>query len=69
VGLVGESLADPIGKAAWRDACLQVPGDPATRYRNVLTGEELQPESRGGKAVLPLSAVFATFPVALLRSI
>jgi maltooligosyltrehalose synthase len=67
VGLVGGSTAVPLGQEAWGDACLRVPAEGGARYVNVLTGEEVGVERHGGRTVLPLHAVFATWPVALLR--
>jgi (1->4)-alpha-D-glucan 1-alpha-D-glucosylmutase len=54
----------PLG-AAWGNDQLRVPVSPGTRYTNIFTGESVSvPEQQ----VLPLSAVLATFPVALLVS-
>ncbi|HEX5872220.1 MAG TPA: hypothetical protein VFY65_17450 [Longimicrobium sp.] len=51
--------------ADWKGTRIVLPADVAGRYRNVLTGEELHPTSRG----LDLTEVFASFPVALLERI
>jgi (1->4)-alpha-D-glucan 1-alpha-D-glucosylmutase len=54
----------PVG-VAWGNDELQVPVSPGTRYTNVFTGESVTvPEQQ----TLPLSAILATFPVALLVS-
>jgi (1->4)-alpha-D-glucan 1-alpha-D-glucosylmutase len=53
----------PLGPA-WGNDLLRVPVS-GTRYTNVFTGESLSvPEQQ----ILPLSAILATFPVALLVS-
>ena len=54
----------PLGPA-WGNDQLRVPVSSGTRYTNVFTGESLSvPEQQ----ILPLSAILATFPVALLVS-
>jgi maltooligosyltrehalose synthase len=54
----------PLGPA-WGNDQLRVPVLPGTRYTNVFTGERVSvPEQQ----TLPLSAVLATFPVALFVS-
>jgi (1->4)-alpha-D-glucan 1-alpha-D-glucosylmutase len=54
----------PLGPA-WGNDLLRVPVSEGTRYTNVFTGESL---SVSEQQSLPLSAVLATFPVALLVS-
>ncbi|HEY7139129.1 MAG TPA: malto-oligosyltrehalose synthase [Methylomirabilota bacterium] len=55
----------PVG-AVWAGTRLELP-EPAPRlYRNVLTGERLEVETRDGRPGLPLEALFAIFPMALL---
>jgi len=56
----------PHGLGYWADTWLEIPGDLAGRYTNVLTGEALETTAAGGGAGLPLGAVLAAFPVALL---
>ena len=51
----------PLGSDVWGDTAVSLAGLPAApRYRNVFTGEPVDPS-------LPLAAVLATFPVALLE--
>jgi (1->4)-alpha-D-glucan 1-alpha-D-glucosylmutase len=52
-----EPQGAPLGSRAWGEAKLAL---PPGRYRNVLTGDELE----GGE--VPLARLLATFPVALL---
>ena len=54
----------PLGPA-WGSDQLRVPVSSGTRYTNVFTGESL---SVAEQQTLPLSAILATFPVALLVS-
>ncbi|MCL4371438.1 MAG: malto-oligosyltrehalose synthase, partial [Chloroflexi bacterium] len=64
----GEEIA-PLGEKVWGDGRLVLSGtEPPGDYRNVLTGETIrsEPLPEGGQG-LPLSQVFATFPVALLE--
>jgi maltooligosyltrehalose synthase len=51
----------PLGEA-WGTDRLRVPA--GTTYRNIFTGEILTSDHDG----VPLSDIFATYPVALLRS-
>jgi len=53
----------------WRDSVLLLPAiEPGAAFRNVFTGEELIVVEREGQAALPLSEVFAHFPLALLQA-
>src|SRR5262249_32342128 len=57
----------PLGPEVWQDSVILLPSiRPEQLCRNVFTGETLAPAVRNGKTVLPLSQVFANFPVALL---
>src|SRR5262249_42559377 len=57
----------PLGAQVWQDGVLLLPGiRPQQRCRNIFTGETLQVDEHDGQAALPLAAVFANFPVALL---
>ena len=58
--LMPEGAAAPLGEAAWGAATLRL--DRAGAYRNVLTGERHEGEA------LPLAALFARFPAALLTA-
>ncbi|MGH7824243.1 MAG: malto-oligosyltrehalose synthase [Candidatus Binatia bacterium] len=51
---------------AWQESALMLPDDAPERWSDVLTGEELETTASEQKKVLPLSAVFQSFPVALL---
>jgi (1->4)-alpha-D-glucan 1-alpha-D-glucosylmutase len=53
----------PLGDA-WGKDPLRIPVSPGTLYRNVFTGETVTVAEDG----LPLSAIFATYPVALFLS-
>ncbi len=56
----------PIGRAVWGDTRLTLPSTEGTRYRNMLTGEELvvtgEPETG-----IDLADLFSVLPVALLQ--
>ncbi|MGB4780518.1 malto-oligosyltrehalose synthase [Candidatus Methylomirabilis sp.] len=58
----------PIGDGVWGDSTVVLPdGRADQRYRNVLTGEAVAALEHDGEVVLPLSRIFASFPVALLE--
>lgn len=58
----------PIGDGVWGDSTVVLPdGRADQRYCNVLTGEAVAALKHDGEVVLPLSRVFASFPVALLE--
>ena len=62
--LMRGKLELPLG-TAWGNDQLRIPVSPGTRYTSVFTGESLTvPEQQG----LPLSAILASYPVALLVS-
>lgn len=57
----------PIGEKVWEDTWLATPAaDRRGSYRNILTGETLEVREGEGQIGIPLSAVLACFPVALL---
>lgn len=59
----------PLG-AVWQDTWIQAPLPEAVRrFVNVFTGEQVQTESRDGKALLPAAAILASFPVAVLATL
>jgi (1->4)-alpha-D-glucan 1-alpha-D-glucosylmutase len=72
-GLVGRSLGDatpgasvgderwPLGES-WAGASVRLPADAPSSWHDVLTGREL----RGKAGALPVPAIFAELPVALL---
>ena len=57
----------PIGPV-WDGTWLELPAGAPHLYHNVLTGERVEAVLREGRPVLPLDAVLATFPVALLEA-
>ena len=58
----------PLGAAVWADDMLVLPGAAAGQaYTNVLTEEIVVATARDGVVGLPLAAVLANFPVALLE--
>ena len=66
----GNETVLPLSDAVWGDTALVLPHAPeGTRYRDALTGAELTVQMQNDLAVLPLGAVFAHFPAALLERI
>ncbi|HEX4592418.1 MAG TPA: malto-oligosyltrehalose synthase, partial [Gemmataceae bacterium] len=60
----------PLGRAAWRDTWLVLPREPVgRRFRNVLTGTEVEVQEGDGIAGLSLADVCRDIPVALLERI
>ncbi len=60
----------PVGEAVWGETILLLPaGVPGTRFRDRLTGAEIEPVSAGGRVALAAGQVLATFPVALLETV
>jgi (1->4)-alpha-D-glucan 1-alpha-D-glucosylmutase len=57
----------PVGPV-WEGTWLELPAWASHACRNVLTGERVEIATREGRPVLPLEAVFATFPLALLAA-
>jgi (1->4)-alpha-D-glucan 1-alpha-D-glucosylmutase len=58
----------PLGKEVWQRTWLPLPEDwPGHRYRNVLTAEVVPVSTHEGRPALPVEAVLASFPVALLE--
>ena len=53
----------PVGEAVWRNCRLLLPAAAPSRWQDGLSGREIV----GGPSGLPLAAVFAHLPVALLR--
>jgi (1->4)-alpha-D-glucan 1-alpha-D-glucosylmutase len=65
--LVPQAGGLPLGRAAWEDTRLVLPGvEPGRRLRNIYTGEELVAGEQEGRAYVAAAELFATFPVALL---
>jgi (1->4)-alpha-D-glucan 1-alpha-D-glucosylmutase len=66
--LTGGKEQPPLGVEVWRDTALLLPGEHQGRtYRNLFTGETLTVPDQAGGAGLPLAALLAHFPVALLH--
>ncbi|HUZ47436.1 MAG TPA: malto-oligosyltrehalose synthase [Terriglobia bacterium] len=57
----------PMGRAAWGRGKLVLPEDFPREWRNVLTGEALSVDRRGGEKAFPMAKLFSRFPVALLE--
>jgi (1->4)-alpha-D-glucan 1-alpha-D-glucosylmutase len=69
VSLLGDQAPAPLGPAVWGDTQVELPSAwSGTPYRNMLTGEHLLPVQEGERVCLPVSALLASFPVALLCS-
>ena len=70
VGLTDGEERPPLGADTWGDTWLALPADHAgRRYRNHFTGEELTATECDGAVGLPLAAICAHFPVALLEQV
>ncbi|MGH2460120.1 MAG: malto-oligosyltrehalose synthase [Chloroflexota bacterium] len=68
VGLTHGAPTCPLGAMTWGDTAVSLPeGLAGARFRNLLTGEAVNPTARDGVAMLDLAEVLRTFPVALLR--
>jgi (1->4)-alpha-D-glucan 1-alpha-D-glucosylmutase len=69
-GLASDEPRLPLGADVWQDTWLPLSSEGAApAYRNRLTGRVLVTESRDGEPGLPLAAVLAEFPVALLEAL
>jgi (1->4)-alpha-D-glucan 1-alpha-D-glucosylmutase len=67
VGLADGVEQPPLGAEVWGRTRLLLPQQLAARnYRNVFTGEALEPARHDGAPGLPLAAALGQFPVALL---
>ncbi len=61
---------DPLGGKAWGDSSIILPADiTGEKFGNVFTGETMEVIHGDGMKQLPLSEVFANFPVAMLEAI
>ncbi len=56
----------PLGESCWGGNALVLPKGGPRRWRNVLTGEEWEPQGVSSKKILSLSSVFGQLPQALL---
>jgi (1->4)-alpha-D-glucan 1-alpha-D-glucosylmutase len=67
-GMLTGTGSVPFGSAVWGDTRLVLSGAAAgQQYRNIFTGEIVSATESQDMAALPLAAVFASFPVALLE--
>ena len=63
-------LAPPVGPEFWTDTALVLPpGLADARWRDVLTGGEIEPTTVDGEPRLPLAGALSTLPVALLEKV
>ena len=69
VSLTNQGARYPLGEAVWGDTRVLLPfeGEEAGRYRNIFTGDVLEPARDDGVSTLQLAEVLAEFPVALLE--
>ena len=58
----------PLGAAVWGDTRVELPPSLPPAWRNVLTGEPADGQVEDGTSALPLAALLASFPVALLQA-
>ena len=60
----------PLGREVWQGTRIVLPaGQGGDRYRNVFTGEVLEPARQEDGSVLHLSDIISDFPVALLERV
>jgi (1->4)-alpha-D-glucan 1-alpha-D-glucosylmutase len=59
----------PLGPEYWADTRLALPPGLAGRYASVFTGERVETTGGPEAPVLPVGAVLASFPVALLERV
>lgn len=58
----------PLGVEVWQDTrIIQSFETAASRYRNIFTGEVLNPDQQEGRLSLALQDIFSVYPVALLE--
>jgi (1->4)-alpha-D-glucan 1-alpha-D-glucosylmutase len=70
-GLLGDSERPPMGEAVWSETEILLPQQArGARFRNIFTNETLECRAasaeEGAPCRLPLSAILASFPVAVL---
>jgi (1->4)-alpha-D-glucan 1-alpha-D-glucosylmutase len=67
--LLGESEELPLGAGVWADTAIELPRRfGAATLHNILDGCVVEATARDGAQFVPLSAVLANFPVALLAA-
>jgi (1->4)-alpha-D-glucan 1-alpha-D-glucosylmutase len=60
----------PLGKQVWGESRIVIPDEvPGDEFQNIFTGETIQRFDQDGQKVLPLSEIFANFPVAMLEKV
>ena len=52
--------------AWWHETLIELPADAPHRWRDVLSGEELEARVEGGRVVIDAAQLFRRFPIALL---
>jgi (1->4)-alpha-D-glucan 1-alpha-D-glucosylmutase len=67
VGRFFARMSDPPIGSAWADTELVLPPELGRRFRDVVGEREIRARADGANAVLPLDALFARLPVALLE--
>jgi 4-alpha-glucanotransferase/(1->4)-alpha-D-glucan 1-alpha-D-glucosylmutase len=68
-GLLEGTAEAPVGPGVWSDTRIVLPsGPPDLEYLNVFTGESLRPEPFKDGTCLPVAALLAQFPVALVHA-
>jgi (1->4)-alpha-D-glucan 1-alpha-D-glucosylmutase len=66
--LIRDSGGLPLGPEVWRDTRVIPPSNSAADcYRNIFTGEVLNPEQQDGNLSLALQDILSVYPVALLE--
>ena len=65
--LAPEPGGAPLGDAAWLDSFLPLPDGAGGRFCNVITDQPVEAVERGGVWGVPLAALFAEAPLALLE--
>lgn len=60
----------PLGKQIWGESRILIPDEvPGDQFQNIFTGETIQKFDQDGQKALPLSEIFAHFPVAMLEKV
>jgi (1->4)-alpha-D-glucan 1-alpha-D-glucosylmutase len=66
-GLIQDTEERPLGAQVWGNTGVVIPESMGKRFHNLFTNEVIKTVGENGKAMLPLSEIFANFPVALLE--
>jgi (1->4)-alpha-D-glucan 1-alpha-D-glucosylmutase len=60
----------PLGKQIWGESRIVIPDEvPGNQFQNIFTGKTIQGVDQNGQKGLPLSEIFAHFPVAMLEKV